>query len=155
LRPKSCGVRCKSRVKHGCIVLYGWDSIPILVLLFYTDTDTMLFCFVRALQHSTRGLFRNPRVGTTSSSQLRRHSGWSLALGHRYHSTLELETSPRVASLLPLCLLPWYKPVLQPSSRALGLEYEYWLEYGTGLLTHPRASTIHTLCQVDEAVVYV
>jgi len=38
------------------------------------------------------GRGRTLRVGTTSSSQLRRHSGWSLALGRRYRSALELET---------------------------------------------------------------
>jgi len=60
-------------------------------------------------RHLALGLGRlNRRVDTTSSSQLRRHSGWSLALGRRYRSALELETSPRAASLLPLGLLPWY-----------------------------------------------
>ena len=56
----------------------------ILVEFPFFYTDAMLFCFGRVLQHSTRGLFRNPRVGMTSSSQLRRHEGWSRALGRRY-----------------------------------------------------------------------
>jgi hypothetical protein len=108
LGPKDCVTRCRwqsdvyiyHRMGNGCYIVAMFLFL-ILVLMY--------FCFGRVLQHSTRGLFRNPRVGMTSSSQLQRHSGWSLALGRRCcRSARELETSPRVASLLPLCLLPWY-----------------------------------------------
>jgi hypothetical protein len=66
---------------------------------------------VWVLRHLALGLVRTLRVGTTSSSQLRRHSAlglvsrsrasrWSLALGRRYRSALELETSPRAPYIL-------------------------------------------------------
>jgi hypothetical protein len=87
------------------------------------------------LRYPALGRGRTLRVGTTSSSQLRRHSGWSLALGCRYRSALELETSPRAASLLPLGLLPWYygqysDPRPRSRIRVLAIVPEYSLVRG-------------------------
>jgi hypothetical protein len=75
-------------------------------LTFFPHTVKDVLRIGLVLRYLALGRGRTLRVDTTSGSQLRRHSGWSLALGRRYRSALELETSPRAASLLPLGLLP-------------------------------------------------
>ena len=88
------------------------------------------------LRYLALGRGRTLRVDTTSGSQLRWHSGWSLALGRRrYRSALELETSPRAASLLPLGLLPLYyglysDPLPRSRIRVLAMVPEYSLVRG-------------------------
>jgi len=66
----------------------------LFIIIFYNNTIPV--CVVLGiglvLRYPALGRGRTLRVGTTSSSQLRRHSGWSLALGRRYRSALELET---------------------------------------------------------------
>jgi len=57
------------------------------------------------------GRGRTARVATTSSSQHRRHSGWSRARGQSDSNARELETSPRATSLLTLGLLGSYRQI--------------------------------------------
>ncbi len=89
----------------GLMRLLSHGELLFNVVLFFT---ALRWGWV--LRHLARGLVQTQRVGTISSSQLRWHSGWTLALERRYRSALELESSPRATSLLPHDLLPWYSP---------------------------------------------
>jgi hypothetical protein len=75
----------------GLMRLLSHGELLFNVVLFFT---ALRWGWV--LRHLARGLVQTQRVGTISSSQLRWHSGWTLALERRY--------------LLPLDLLPWYSP---------------------------------------------
>jgi len=93
---------------NGVRGLVLWDSFlfPYEFLLPHMKKAILGIGWV--LRYHALGRGRTVQVATTSSSQLRWHSGWSLALGRRCRSALKLETNPLAASLLTLGLLPWY-----------------------------------------------
>jgi hypothetical protein len=84
--------------------------------------NSFLFPYEFLLPHMKKG---DPRdwVGTTVPC---------------YRSALELETSPRAASLLTLCLLPWYLGKYHDPRAELS---DHGTCHGTTVLPAPRAGT--------------